>query len=874
MPSCHTAIRTLCRNHTLPLRFRQQQRCRPQWQLKYSTSVSDSRRDDTIKKESGDADTAYLDSLLDSGDDIGRTGKSAETNLNQVTADSAYLDFLLGSQDDGPAVNTRTLGDDLEYALEERTSSPSRNVKRDLKTGTGASEHTSRGRRARIAKLGHVQQQEPITNVAAKAKPAFQYAVHQSNPVQPGTVRRAKPGAVVLRSIMPRRPNIVTRRVRVREATLFPSWAKGWRRLFPTKLFKDWTVNVIMLCREISSGESSRHNGTILPVLPPGTMDLVEWVYTALETEFDTNVHYLLGSYKDWSYVTLWFLHYDPSTALDVLLAKDSLNRAPRSQLLLALKCLATQYSHGNNQGSLKRLAEALPKFIRPGGMASQPQPLTAFLYRVAARHLTDEALSDVYRNLKASSHTKVGPRTWLEFASSFTERHKGDQALDALLEVKNAGGDVDEIYFRKICSILLRRAASMPGGLRACIRIVDTLVKIGVTLNNNLTNIIMLNAVEAGDLKTAMDIYHSMRDHGLQPDKYTFAILLKACKSSIDDAELLNETIRAAIGGIDILEAPIVTTEILHCLALHHTKHHSDNAFETVADAYAQLYSLAPLRLVGLLPEKLSHIDNQEGQKRPQPRPQDIYILLATFLEQSFASNHTVTQAYETWQRFKHAIESGQEPFASMVTTDHIFNAFLCTFIKTKKGLLHAAEVVKYMQLPQDSGTKYTRIRPTVQTWSIFVSGFTRHGQMHLAEQLLTYMKNKGIQPNVVTYNTLIGGYAKNQDMEGVMDSVKRLETDGFTWDRWTLGNLHRFRDQGKLEAEMRREKSLDFTEDLKQNLETRIEAFSPEVEVKIRKVVDEGDVQSAESQEGEQEKIDEAYHTEGGTEDANKPF
>ncbi|PPJ55669.1 hypothetical protein CBER1_05854 [Cercospora berteroae] len=754
-------------------------------------------------------------------------------DLNHVSADSTYLDFILGANDDElpgqrPVSHQSHTPPDSELELEPE---------QELSIAPAARQQR-RARRAQVARSAHGSHdpsREKVRQSSARSsepqKPywiAFNFrsgAGPRADLPKKPTFFNGRRTRVANQHPMRRGPVAVSRPLRERPAIVVMQKARSDELR--------WVANVHQLRNCIIEQREP-----VLPVLSAQTIELVDRVYDVLgrNPPGPKRLRFLdYRTHAHWPSVALWFMHYDPKTALDFLLLTNCAPGPLNVYTKKTLQVLTTIYSKSKDHDSLEKLANALPSLTytsRNGGKALFTH---GFVYRVLTDYCTDEALSALYDDMKKHHYARVNWPTWLRFAASLSKREKGAQALDALFETKNAGADVNGEKFYKVCSTLLRRAVSFPGGLRACIRIVESLLKLGLTLNNTIANIIMLNAVEARDLNIAMEIYHSLRDHGLQPDAYTFAILLKGCKTRIDNAEMLNEVIRDAISGINILEAPVVATEILHCLALHHTKHNLNKAFLTVADAYAQLFSLGPLRLVGLLPEKLSQID--DTTRRPQPRPQDIFIMLATYLEQSASISDSTTRAYDLWQRVKHAIECGQEPFASMVQTDHIFNAFLGSFIKTKQGLLHAAEIIKYMQLPHEPGAKYQQIRPTVQTWSIFVHGFSRHGQLHLADQLLSYMRNKGIEPNQVTYNSLLVGYSARQDLEGVVSTVQRMQTDGHTWDAWTNSALRRFRDQDTLRTRLRNESEevspvasfLDFTPDLKRNLGTRIESFEP---------------------------------------------
>ncbi|KAM3420827.1 hypothetical protein BST61_g4069 [Cercospora zeina] len=827
MPSCTRSLRTLCRSRRL---FVPQNNNRlPQWRRLYSTSTTNTtahpRRDAPQNELPPDAngasaDSTFLASIVDAGDDDSSTErhrKELPPDLNHVSAESTFLDFILGPSDN-------ELPKKLSVSRESYTRLDSE-VEQGHEPSTAPSSRRERRRRLRGSQqLSHEQSRQSPTELNDSQKPLWvSYNFRPGATISEGAVAPKRSpsseGRIERNNAQQQQPSRRTLSVRRPPRQRIITFA--WRRFLE---LKRWTTEVHQLCACARAQREAPH-----PVLSPQTIGLVDQVYAVLARNppFPSRLPFLhYRVHAHWPSVALWFMHYDPRTGLDFLLLTNC-SPGPLARLTsMTIQCLATIFVETHDNDSLSKLAKALPgltsaRYHGMKGLFSRP-----YTYEALSRDCTDEALSILYNDFKKHHNAEKTQiwRTWLVFAAMFSRHDNGTQALDALLETKNAGGEVNFLGFRKVSASLLRRSLSFPGGLRACIGIVDALMKLGVSLNNEIVNVIVLNAVEAGDLKTAMDVYHSMRDHGLQPDMYTFAILLKACKTRIDDAEMLNDTINDAIRIINVLEAPVVATEILHCLALHHTRFHLEKSFLTLADAYAQLFALGPLRLVRLLPDKLSQAD--ETTPKPQPRVQDIQIMLDVYLEQCSTASDSVIRAYDLWQRFKHAMESGQEPFASMAQTDHVFNAFLGAFTKTKRGLLRAAEIIKYMQLPNNPDAEFPRIRPTVQTWSIFLYGFSRHGQVHLAEQVLTYMRSKGIEPNLVTHNSLLVGHALTQDLDGVLRTVQRMQTDGHIWDSWTQGAIQRYRDQDTLRARMQGE-ALDFTAELKMNLGAKIGAF-----------------------------------------------
>ena len=423
---------------------------------------------------------------------------------------------------------------------------------------------------------------------------------------------------------------------------------------------------------------------------------------------------------------------------------------------------------------------------------------------------------------------------TWLHFSSYFAKRGHFIKALDSLLEAHKHGIGLNSLAFRMTCSTVLRKSSEETDGLRVCLRVVSTLVDIGVKLDGPICDIIMLNAVDAGDLKTAFSVYHSLMERGLQPRESTFIILLQGCKLNIDDVDLLNEIIRDAIGNINVRKNVIVATQIMHCLALHHSMHNPQTVLNTLTEAYAQLFGLQPLQKLRLpMPNVSQH--HPASEELMAPSRHAMTFMIGASIQQTLSHNASPKEVLPLYERWRELVEAGDPLHADLATTDHLANVFLMAFIRTPKGLLHAARVVRDMQRPLPPSAGVQQCKPTVQTWSIFLHGFTRHRQMKLGEQVLNYMRSKGIEPNSVTWNTLMTGYARAQDVDGTLGTLRLMEASGMVWDVWTHGGMKALKDRRRLEEEYEKRRltqSLDFTDDLKQGLGKRLSGAPEEGE------------------------------------------
>lgn len=577
-------------------------------------------------------------------------------------------------------------------------------------------------------------------------------------------------------------------------------------------------------------------------LLEPGAITLsvqaTEWVERLLDQmsqgDRTLNIEAFARRYgklgrEVWSEVALWLLCYQKHSLLDFLVATHEPLYPPINWVEDCLYYLASHYnsSQQNTEPSFQLLIQV---FLRLADRETREQYVfTSSFVRLLIPHCTHEQLNQLYSTIKLGK-ARVHYNTLLHFADHFAKHGHIEQALDALLEAKNVGAKLDSVSFRSCCSMLLRRSIQHPAGMRLCLRLIENFVSIGVKLDRRLCNIVMLNAVEAGDLDTADAVHRSAIEQGFQPDAYTCSIRLKACKADIANAERLRLVIEEAIVNGNVRQNMVVATDIIHCLALHHTESESrqygDSAFDTIATAYMQLFDAAPLERLGLeMPQTPASRTDELVEQRMSPSPHVVGFMLAVYLYlQRRINPPRIHQLYIRWREL---VESGDQVLAACATTPHLCNIFLKRFTQARDTLLQAALVVKDMQKPLPDSAGVQQAKPDVYTWSIFLYGFTRRGETKLAEQVISYMNGRGIRPNHVTWNMLVGGYATAQDAEGTLDSLRRLEQSGTAWSEWTHKGLRRFQDKQRLRLlleQQRLEQSLDFSGELKEGLAQKL--------------------------------------------------
>lgn len=567
------------------------------------------------------------------------------------------------------------------------------------------------------------------------------------------------------------------------------------------------------------------------------------------------------GQHYSWSRIWLhsmqWVLLNDIDQAIRFLDITNLTPHLPQSWITDVLLVLSMHYTHDPpKDGVWTNLIDVYLELMdRP---ASSSLKFEGSHIRLLLPHCSADQMLTLRTKMR---EYRVSVHGWTHLHSASALARKGllEESIEALLEAASNRVDVNTDAFKSTCTTILRRCVDHPGGLRLCLRIVSNLVDLGVVINVQLCNVVMLNAAEAGDMQTAFSTYHSLVAHRLAADAYTFAVLLKGCKNVERDGETLTAMIQDTIKNVDVRTAPVLATEILHSLYLHHFHRRKEMAFANLTNAYTNLFDPGPLVRLGILSEPL---DPSEGTLMT-PTPAALGVMIAAWLrhqQRSRSRNKFMVPRIEKhlYDRFRFLVRARDPDIGPLIETDFVCNAFLTAFVMTPPGMPFAAQVMKDMQSyerfsrspaikkidptlgseldhppsadpapdpesetppsparnpenyteAQPSENKTTKLlfngcQPTTHTWSIFLHGFTRHKRLKEAEQVMEYMREQGITPNQVTWNTLINGYVGIQDAEGAFGALHRMETEGLSGNDITALALARMKtrlgEQGK---------------------------------------------------------------------------
>ena len=629
----------------------------------------------------------------------------------------------------------------------------------------------------------------------------------------------------------------------------FFAWEGGHRRQWTGKWIQEFPS---MAERFDSDLTMYKQRGAYLPKLHPQTAEWTEAVLERLDTgkltldKSDLPNPEVMHPDDAWIEIALWLLAYDQPRMVDFLLATAE-TLCPHAIIIQdSLQQLATVFhlSQAPEKGAWMRdLAFACCE------LANFESEDPVQLKGPTIYHLLPSCSGgEVSRLFQAiEKQATFNPWTHIHFVRYLADHGFYTEALRALSHARTDGVGVDTVAFRGGCSMVLRSSIQQPDGLRETLLLISSMVDLGVELNNIIFfNIIILNAAEAKDPKTAFDVYRSLKERGLEPNEQTFVALLIACKRNIDDVTMLNDVIHDAISNVNVRASQIVADNILHCLAVYHTRKRPRTAFKTLLDAYAQFYDQKPLRRLGLpIPPPTSprtSANPSSADPLMTPTTHALGFLISAAIQQHFcrqdSRNKNPEAIYPLFIRWCRLLRSGDPIFVPTATVDYIFNIFLSAFTRNSDSLEHAAEIIKIMQSPLiPAKAKVEQAKPTIWTWNIFLQGLVHYGKTELAEQVRVKMREEGVEENIVTWTTMLHGYAGVGDVESTLGMLRERLAEGVEgglFDTWNTSAVAKLRRKAVRVSELDRklvrmglgtsQSQPDFTAELKGGLEQRL--------------------------------------------------
>jgi len=388
---------------------------------------------------------------------------------------------------------------------------------------------------------------------------------------------------------------------------------------------------------------------------------------------------------------------------------------------------------------------------------------------------------------------TRFGFDTLLHYANIFAEAGEVDYALRCLDVLKSGWsgkGDcmlkanhnleetrtvvVNRQRFRWTCALILRKSVSMDTGYRTTLRLVEKFISMGIKMDIGLYNVVMHNAMDAGDYATAFKLYNSLEEHGLEPDVYSHGILLVGCISQDHPARFHDFAKHCKSIAIDRQDVWLAA-EYLHYVYVCLQEEADAEVFSTeIWFAYLSIFDASALKpFVGFQRRLVrDRIESQveAGGRLMEPNPMALYLMLQVEIKyaMSMGGYQQVLNLYHEFQVF--AFQRRHATLTQLAAQPIIWNAFLLAFCKLEQYAA-ASHVIRMMMdhSPQ----------PNVYSWNIFMQSFFKAGQLHAGERAYEIMRSRNVEPDQFSYSVLLRGYARAQLIDRIGETMQYLDAE-----------------------------------------------------------------------------------------------
>ncbi|KAJ4378208.1 hypothetical protein N0V86_005908 [Didymella sp. IMI 355093] len=505
------------------------------------------------------------------------------------------------------------------------------------------------------------------------------------------------------------------------------------------------------------------------------------------------NWHMFQSKQKYYETTLVYMLEHKPGYAQNLMTVLALDNELPQNKFILLADGLAylaklhlkEQYSP--DQGWEASPAANVRKFITTFINCTEKVDSAVFsqdlLYSLVL--LADPAdLKKVYEAL-IEARTRLAVGTVLHFASAFAEAGETTYALQCLerrLELfhkTDREAFVASDVFRWTCAAVLRGSMRQAKNYHETPGIVAKFVEFGVKMDLLLYDVVMHNAMDAGDFATAFKVFNALEDNGLKADKHTYSILLHGCTTQ-NDPTMFKAFADFCLKKAKELEDPWLATDYLYYVYIceqSKPNHSLDN--NLMWRTYLDLFDWAPLKPFTKFGSRAmkDNIDQDEiasasnpERKKLAPTEQAVYLMLQT--EAQIIQLLPTAYLEKVYRIFKRGIfeENAHPTLRSLAQKPIIWNVFLHAFCK-KQQYASASNLIKDMTT---HGTA-----PNVYSWNMFMQTFFKSGQVAPAERVFELMRARGVDPDPYTYGVMVRGYAKAQLVDRIGETMQHISEE-----------------------------------------------------------------------------------------------
>ncbi|KAI5462494.1 hypothetical protein BGZ63DRAFT_383970 [Mariannaea sp. PMI_226] len=478
--------------------------------------------------------------------------------------------------------------------------------------------------------------------------------------------------------------------------------------------------------------------------------------------------------------------------------------------------------------------------------------PLRQYTLALLAGKLPTDQVAEIYQTLRQTG-LKLHWHTRLRYASTLAKSlsHK-DSAYEILRSLCADKIDFNQPIIASVVTTLLhvRDTDSTSSNSFSPQRAMEFFLENGYAPNLASFTALVDSLCKQGDLAEAIRLPLLLAENGADLDTRCYEIVFRGAKHSLKASNIrqaLDVAKAAKVPYVDVLN------NILHsvfyfaemeCREKRQQPIRTLPVFTPLLSVYSKRFDLEPLQW--LLPDTLPLILEQSGQdglgkfrsgppeewnfshtilpiaeeffdSGPVSRQEPNSVTLAIMLRAYIKSLQNPYDIMTFWSFFKTRLEETdvEKNWAIDLVKKEgsiIHDTLILTMLEHRSLLRPALQVFGDMlrdslktklnedernELPSSSEDTAVHPVPNLFTFNIMIHGlFMRHEKL-LAEQVLQVLREHKLEPNNVTWNTLVKGYASMQKLSQTVGTLQDLEAAGFKPDSYTFRAFARLNDQ-----------------------------------------------------------------------------
>ncbi|KAL8841897.1 MAG: hypothetical protein Q9170_000770 [Blastenia crenularia] len=450
----------------------------------------------------------------------------------------------------------------------------------------------------------------------------------------------------------------------------------------------------------------------------------------------------------------------------------------------------------GMSRDMIENLHQLFCDFAHATNLAKRARSTSQKITFLLVRHSTARQVEVLYKTLINTGFT-LSPFTLGHFTRRFTGMKRPDLAMDALGRMIASGADPLFEHVQHLCVRILKMRLDEVDRYRIQSHLATEMLERGIRPDVGMLNAMIYNAVEARDYETAHAVFESARVHGIRRNTITYSAMLKVARENMDAKLIETITQMAEKDGALPRNNPLVSclVDALFAIISAEWKGADTRAsgYRNMLQVYARYCDIGPLQDLGI------NLDVNGGAQATDLVSKPSSKILSVMVHGYIRLVGQPYQIRELYHRYQRCIAQNHPIIAPTAETLPLAHAFLFALGGHRHTYTTCAVILKDMLEPPPS-TTVSVAKPDVHTWSLVVRSYFFNSQRAAGEKIVQLMRERGIEPNYITMNTVISAYAHMQDVSAAVHAMQQMEEAGSEAGSYTFKALSAIRDRNKL--------------------------------------------------------------------------